>query len=248
MKNIIIAILFIPFLLTANSADDLFQQGNEQYSNKQYSDAINTYEQILDNGSGSAELYFNLANAYYKTDNIAYAILNYERADKLSDSEDIDHNLTIARLKTIDKVERVEQIFIVDWIDAIRNLQNSTSWAWWTVGFVWVLFVFAGLLIYSRSTAIKKLSVAVIFATLVMSILLSYLAYSSHQNEYVKKFAILTEQSTYVKSSPDTQSQDLFILHAGVKMQVLDSVGEWRKIRLDNGEIGWVDSGTFTVI
>ena len=248
MRNLILSLLFIPFLLSANTADDLFEKGNEQYSNKQYSDAINTYEQILDQGNASAELYYNLANAYYKTDNIAYAILNYERADKLSDNEDIDHNLTIARLKTIDKVERVEQIFIVDWVDSLRGIQNSTSWAWWTVAFVWVLFVFAGVLIYSRSTSIKKLSVAVIFATLLISILTSYLAYSSHQNEYVKKFAILTEQSTYVKSSPDTQSQDLFILHAGVKMQVMDSVGDWRKIRLDNGEVGWVDKTAFTVI
>ncbi|TNE34661.1 tetratricopeptide repeat protein [bacterium] len=247
----IIAIVFaftIPMALLANSVESMFKSGNNAYEHKKYADAINIYEQIIDSGYTSAELYYNLGNAYYKTNNIAYAILNYERADKLSDDADIDHNLAVARLKTIDKIEPVKQIFIMDWLDSIRDWQNSNSWSSWAIIFVWAVFLFLSLLIYSKNTTFKKASFLGVVTFLILFALTFYFSYSSNQNEYVKKFAILTSPSSYVKSSPDTQSQDLFILHEGAKMQVLDRVGDWNKIKLANGEVGWIDKSSFRPI
>lgn len=250
MKNLasIILLFIIPFALFGGSNEELFESANDAYANKKYADAINLYEQVIDDGFASAELYYNLGNAYYKTDNIAFAILNLERADKLSDDPDIDHNLAIARLKTIDKVSPVEQIFIVDWLDSVRGTQNSSGWSFWTLLFFWVMFLFISLLVFSRKSAIKKLSLVGILASLMLFVCTFYFAYSTHEREYVKEFAILTTPSAYVKSSPDSQSQDLFILHEGVKMEVLDQVGDWNKIRLDNGEIGWIDKSSFRLI
>lgn len=249
MKKIAFIILFvIPFALFGSTNEELFKSANDAYANKKYADAINLYEQVIDGGFASAELYFNLGNAYYKTDNIAFSILNYERADKLSDDPDIDHNLGIARLKTIDKVSSVEQIFLINWLDSIRDTQNSSGWSYWTLLLFWIMFAFLALLVFSRKTAIKRLSLLGIVASLILFVGTFYFAYSTHEREYVKEFAILTTPSAYVKSSPDSQSQDLFILHEGVKMEVLDRVGNWNKIRLDNGEIGWIDKSSFRPI
>ena len=244
----IILMLLFPTVMLANSVESLFTKGNEAYKNKKYADAINIYEQVIDSGYVSSELYYNLGNAYYKTDNYAFAILNYERADKLSDDEDIDHNLAIARLKTIDKVEPVEQIFIVEWLDAIRSSLNSGSWSLWAIVFAWVVFALLALLIFSKNTTLKRFSFIGIVTSLLLFVVTFYFAYSSHQNEFVRNFAILTTPSAYVKSSPDSQSQDLFILHEGVKMEILDRVGDWNKIRLANGEVGWIDKSSFRPI
>ena len=151
-------------------------------------------------------------------------------------------------LKTIDKVSSVEQIFLVNWLDSVRDTQNSNSWSYWTLLLFWVMFAFFALLVFSKKSAIKRLSLLGIVASLMLFVGTFYFAYSTHQREYVKEFAILTTPSAYVKSSPDSQSQDLFILHEGVKMEVLDQVGDWNKIRLDNGEIGWVDKSSFRPI
>lgn len=247
----LIALIFaltLPLTLFANSVESMFKSGNDAYAHKKYADAINLYEQIVDSGYTSAELYYNLGNAYYKTNNISYAILNYERADKLSDDADIDHNLAVARLKTIDKIEPVKQIFIMNWLGSIRDWQNSNSWSSWSIIFVWILFLFFTVLLFSRNTTIKRISFLGILSFLILFVITFYFSYSSNQNEYINRFAILTTPSSYVKSSPDTQSQDLFILHEGAKMQVLDRVGNWNKIKLANGEIGWIDKNSFRVI
>lgn len=246
--TLLLLILVIPAALFGTTVEQLFNKANDAYANKKYADAINIYEQVIDSGYVSAELYYNLGSAYYKTDNISFAILNFERADKLSDDEDIDHNLAVARLKTIDKVTPVEQIFIVDWLDAIRDNQNSAGWSYWTIIFIWIVFAFFALLIFSRSTSIKKISFLGIVTSLMLFSVSFYFAYSTNEREYVKQFAILTSPSAYVKSSPDDKSQDLFILHEGVKLEVLDRVGDWNKIRLDNGEVGWIDKSSFRPI
>ena len=246
--TLLLLTLVIPTMLLGSSVEQLFTKGNDAYTNKKYADAINLYEQVIDSGYVSAELYYNLGSAYYKMDNISYAILNFERADKLSDDEDIDHNLAVARLKTIDKVTPVEQIFLVEWLDSIRGNQNSAGWSYWTILFMWIVFAFFALLIFSRRTSIKKISFIGIVTSLMLFSVSFYFAYSTNEREYVKQFAILTAPSAYVKSSPDDKSQDLFILHEGVKMEVLDRVGDWNKVRLDNGEIGWIDKSSFRPI
>lgn len=246
--TLILFTLVIPFTMLGNSVEQLFVKANEAFVNKKYADAINIYEQVIDSGYVSAELYYNLGSAYYKTDNISFAILNFERADKLSDDEDIDHNLAVARLKTIDKVTPVEQIFIVDWLDAIRDNLNSAGWSYWSIVFMWAVFTFFAILLFSRSTSIKKISFLGIVTSLFLFSISFFFAYSTNEREYVKQYAILTAPSAYVKSSPDDKSQDLFILHEGVKMQVLDRVGDWNKIRLDNGEVGWIDKSSFRPI
>lgn len=245
---LITIILILPISLFGNSVQSLFELGNKSYSSKKYADAINYYEQVIDSGYTSATLYYNLGNAYYKLDNIPFALLSYERADKLSDDADIDHNLAIARLKTIDKIEPVKQIFIIDWINSISEWQNANSWSSWSVVFIWLLFIFFSLLIFSRNRTIKKSSFIAMVVSSVLFASCFYFAYTSNQDEYVKKYAILTAPSTYVKSSPDTQSQDLFILHEGAKMQILDRVGDWNKIKLINGEVGWIDRHSFRKI
>jgi SH3-like domain-containing protein len=82
----------------------------------------------------------------------------------------------------------------------------------------------------------------------VFAILSFIFAQTNYAEETSKDCAIIFSESVYVKSSPDDESTDLFILHEGTKVEVLDSVGQWNKIKLANGNIGWISKDTFKII
>ena len=99
------------------------------YARQQYQQAIKDYEELLHDGV-SAELYYNLGNAYYRTDNITRAVLNYERALLLSPGDgDIRFNLQMARSKTIDKITPESEMFFVTWYHALVNIMSVDGWA-----------------------------------------------------------------------------------------------------------------------
>lgn len=248
MKRIILILLLFPVLILAKSPEVLFNEANEAYANKKYADAVNIYEQVLDSGYVSAELYYNLGNAYYKLDNIPFAILNFERADKLSSNEDIDHNLALAKLKTVDKIQEVEKIFIFEWIESVRNYLNSGTWSLITIALFWLFFILLGIMLWVNSKGLKKFLFIDSIITLLFFAFAFYFSYSSFKVDYVDDYGILTSASVYVKSSPDSESQDLYILHEGTKVQVLDEVGDWKKIKIANGEVGWIKMNTFQEI
>jgi tetratricopeptide (TPR) repeat protein len=219
-----------------------FQKANEYYKHGDYENAIKTYEKLLkESGEPPAEVYYNLGNCYYKTGNTAKSILNYERALKQNpDDEDANFNLRIANLKVADRIEALPEIFYMRWINSIIAWMPLQVWTKIFIACFWLFFASAAWYVLATSSFAKRLSFALILFFMFLSICTFAFTRQRHVQEEKNKSAIITAASVYIKSSPDEKGNDLFILHEGTKVNVLDELGEWKKIRIANGTIGWM--------
>lgn len=231
----------------AQSADKLFAVGADAYKAKNYQQAIDAYQKLVSDGYRSASVYYNLGNAYYKTNNISQAILAYERALRLNPSdEDTRFNLKLANLKTVDRITPVPQLYVVAKWQAFVGSQSSRSWAIFSVVAVWLALVAFALYLFVSS--IRRSGFFAGLTLLFFALFFFYLSYSQSQSEFGAGQAILTTANTYIKSAPDASSTDLFMIHEGAKLSIMDKVGTWSKVRLADGKVGWVEQGSFTII
>lgn len=227
----------------AQSSVELYNRANKFYSSKQFQDAAADYEQLLSQGYRNAEIYYNLGNCYYKMDSIGKCILNYERALKLSPKdEDILHNLKLARLKPIDNIQPVPQLAIVTWWNDFVSFNSSKGWGIFAMIAVWLFILFFTMFFF-----LSRRRVFNIVALLFLFVSFTSLALAVHQRQQEGKSdeAIVMVSSSYIKSAPDASASDLFMIHEGTRLQILDQVGEWNKIRLADGKIGWMEKEGF---
>ncbi|TCI94248.1 tetratricopeptide repeat protein [Tenacibaculum sp. M341] len=227
--------------LNAQSANELFEQGNSQYKDGKYTEAIASYEKILSLDNVSAELYFNLGNCYYKLNKVAPSIYNYEKALKLDPSNsDAQNNLIFAKRLTLDRIDSLPKSLLQRFNE---NYISQFSYNQW--GFITVLFSFITailfLLYYFYSGSNKK---RLFFTTSIISLLLLITSLSISFNQYTKSKntieAIVFNPEVSVKNEPTKDADEAFILHEGTKVLVLDKVDDWSKIRLSDGKIGWL--------
>ncbi len=218
-------------------------KANSFYADGKYEDAIKEYESLIESDQLSTDIYYNLGNAYYKIDDIPSAILNYERALKLKpDNEDALYNLAMANSKTVDKIERLPELFIGStW----RNLVTSRTvhdWAIYCIGLVFLALAFFVGYIMLRQVMLKKTSFyAGIFFFLLS--LFSWLMASQHQSIINQSAeAIIFTPNITVQSEPRQGAEKLFTLHSGTKVSLLEEENNWSKIKLPNGNVGWVES------
>jgi tetratricopeptide (TPR) repeat protein len=243
MKRIFTAILIITqaFGVIAQSNDTIWETANKLYIEGKFDQAIETYLKINNSGYESAELYYNMGNSYYKTNKIAKAVLYYEKALHLSpNDEDIRFNLELANRYVVDKIEKIPVFFITNWITSIRNLFSANKWAVLSIIFFFTTLIFVTIYLISRKYGLKKLSfwISLLFIVLFLSSL--YFSYKQKQVIINDNTAIIMSPSVTIKSSPDTSGNDLFVLHEGTKVWVLDQISDWREIKLSDGTKGWL--------
>ena len=231
----------------AESAPHLFEVANTAYKNKEYDLAIQAYSKLISDGYKTAEVYYDLGNAYYKKDSIALAVLNYERALRLSPAdEDIRHNLKLVNLKTVDRLQPTPQLSVVKQWDGFVSSRSAHSWTLLSVALVWMaLIAFA---VYLFVGSMRRTGFYTGVFLLCFAAFFGWIAYTQTQAEYGRDQAILTTVSAYVKSAPDASATDLFMIHEGIKLSILDHVGEWAKVRLADGKVGWIQMSVYTVI
>jgi tetratricopeptide (TPR) repeat protein len=243
------------FLLSASmtfakeSAADLFSKANLDYQKQEYDSAEKVFKEILEYDSAYADVWFNLGNVYFRKGENAKAILCYEKAKKLSPADDdIDFNLHVANLRITDKIDPLPRIFYLRWIDDAAYLFASNEWALIIVGLFWLFTLFILCYFLVPSVTIRKLGFY--FAVIALVLMAFSYALVLHQQNLIHgtERGIVVSASVYVKSSPDEKSSDLFILHEGTKVDVLDELNGWKKIRIANGSIGWVMQNTFETI
>ena len=246
---IIIAMCLSNIVAFANTNQIIFDKANSLYQQGNYEEAAKLYKEKLNSGNESAVIYFNLGNAYYKLNNIAQSILNYERAKRLSSAdEDIDFNLKLANLKVVDKVEEIPQLFYKRWGHSFSQVFSLDNWALAAIIFCWLTVIAAVLFVLSKSIFPKKIFFFLGLTTILITLFAFFFAQHQHNLQTSTKAAIVFESNVYVKSSPDEKSVDLFILHEGSKVQILDQIGVWEKIKLANGNEGWMKAEGLEVI
>jgi len=231
------------------SVSELFSNANLYFQKQEYDSAEKYFNDILQYDSSFAEVWFNLGNAYFRKGELAKTILCYERAKKLSPAdEDIDFNLHVANLRVTDKIDPLPRIFYLRWIDAASFLFSSDDWAVIIVTLFWLFVIFLLCYFLVPSVAIRKLGFFIAVISLVFMVFAYALVLHQQNLIYGTERAVITSASVYVKSSPDEKSSDLFILHEGTKLDLLDELNGWKKIRIANGSIGWVTQDTFEII
>ncbi|OCW92686.1 hypothetical protein A9168_14675 [Macellibacteroides sp. HH-ZS] len=229
--------------------DSTVKEAEVAFSKGQFDKAIELYDAILQTKGESAEIYYNLGNAYYRVDKIASAILNYERALLLDPGDsDIRFNLQMAKLKTVDKIEPVGELFLVRWFQSIQNMGSADSWA--KLGISTFLLFICSLFLYffSRWIRLKKIAFYLSVVLLVMVILANIFASNQQSKLNNRNDAIIFVPTVTIKSSPDSSGTDLFILHEGTKVSVKSKLGEWSEIELENGNVGWMISKDIVAI
>lgn len=236
-------------MMAVQTKMDLFDKANSLYNKGEYQAAIENYLKISEGGMHSAELYYNLGNAYYKLNQIAPSIYYYEKALLLNpQDEDILNNLQYAENMTIDAIDVMPRTGIDRLVANVVGVFSHTTWAVLSIASV-VLFVLIFLRYYFSSYhRQKRLYFVLSFFFLFLGILAVLGAYKQYTLQNSKTLAIIFAKETSVTSEPNMGSEEIFQLHEGTKVNVLDSMGAWKKIRLADGKIGWLPEGELKVI
>jgi tetratricopeptide (TPR) repeat protein len=224
---------------TANAAV-VWDAAATLYSKGMYADAATLYATLIDKHNiANPHLYYNAANAFFKQNEIAQAILYYERALKINpDDEDIRHNLVLAQQFVMDKIDAVPVFFVVRWLDAIPQWMHADAWGYWSIAaFAAALALLLLTKVFVRSR--RKFMISAV-AVLALSLVLLRISVIAANNAQDKTRAIVMLPVVMVKSSPDQNGADLFILHEGTKVEMLENIGTWSKIRIADGNQGWI--------
>lgn len=226
-----------------DNGDDWFNQANAAYNAGNYDTAVVIYQKILATDMESVPLYYNMGNAYYKMREYPMAIYYYEKALKLDPSnDDVKNNLAIANLAIVDKVEPLPQsVFVRVWRNT-RALFSANLWAWCSIVAFALLLVSLFLFLHSRRIGLRKLGFFMGLIFLMVFALSVVFAGQLKKSASIQDQAIIMTPTVTVKSSPNENSVDLFVLHEGAKVMVLDFSNGWNKIRIANGSVGWLEA------
>lgn len=246
MKRIYLLVVVMVAALGINAQtiqDQEFAKANYYYNESRYDTAVVIYERILEEGFVSAPLLYNIGNTYFKMRNFPMAILNYEKALKLDPTnEEIKQNLAIANALITDKIEPMPVFFMTKWWRNIGNQLSANGWSKATL----MLFGLLLLLLFVYFTAhTKGVRKATFFSSiLVMMLFVCSIIFAYQKHNYINEHneAIVMTPTITVKSSPSSSGVDLFVLHEGTKVEIMDNADNWDKIKIADGSVGWMPS------
>ena len=220
--------------ITKQNADDEYAKGN-------YQQAIKDYQEILKTGV-SSEIYYNLGNAYYRTDNITQALLAYERALQLSPGDnDIRFNLQYARSKTIDKITPETEMFFVTWYHSLVNFTSVDRWANTAIVSIVMALLLILVFLFAPQMWARKLGFYGSAAFLLLFAFANLFAFQQKHELETKQGAIVIAPTVNVKKTPAASGTDVFVIHEGTRVDITDrGMKQWRGIKLADGREGWL--------
>ena len=235
MKKIIfILLIFICYQTFAEAP--VFEKGNEKYTNGDYSGAESIYDSIISFGLESSELYYNLGNCHYKQQDWANAIWHYEKSLQLNiTNQNTIYNLGLAKLRIIDQIEEIPKLFYKKWIKNITSLFNTKNWQIIALLSIWIVLIIQ---ILRKFLNYKRKYLSDIF--IILALISIFISYHSYEDNFIKNEAIIFSAAVVVNSAPTDNSTNLFSLHAGTKVTVIDQIGNWINIKIINGNSGWI--------
>jgi tetratricopeptide (TPR) repeat protein len=236
-------------LIAQDEARQDFDAGNQAYQSENYEGALEKYLAAAQE-TRSFELYYNLGNTYFKLDSLGRAILYFERAREINpESEDLAINLQIARQQLVDRIEPLPSLGVNDFWDRITAESRIPLYTVLIIAglFLSALIYFIMLLLRKNREAIKPLRVVFIL-TLAFSIVCFLLGFSADQKSSKGKSAIVMSQSVKVRPAAKENKEALFTLHEGTKVIVTEREGDWVRVQIANGSIGWLRSNALETI
>lgn len=247
MKKIFLvaAILFIFLGLNAQSlkeANDLYKKGDFKKSSQ-------IYESLVSQNLESSSLYFNLGNSYYKMSKIAPAILNYERALLLNPTDrDIRYNLRMTRTLVKDKINEIPVFFLVRWKNSIVMYFNTDTWAILSIILFVTFLILMIFFLFSKSRRKKKIIFS-LSGLLFLFIVFSNICASSQKDRLTEReYAIVFSPSVTLKGSPNESGTELFLLHEGTKVKIIENLGDWTNVQISDGNEGWIHKNSIRQI
>tara|TARA_B100001146_G_scaffold188960_1_gene173313 strand:- start:135 stop:914 length:780 start_codon:yes stop_codon:yes gene_type:complete len=246
MKKIIFAINIIWIVSTSIlsaqiNVENIFSQANELYNKGSYIEAINNYKEIIKNDFHSAELYYNLGNAYYRLDSIASSVYYYEKALQLNpnDREIID-NLELINKTLVDEIDPITIPLIESILKRVSNIFYFETWGYISIFFSFLIVALFLSYYFANSSRVKRLTFVLLCISSIF-MLVSLINGNKGYNNYINnEYAVIYSYETDLKTEPNYRSETLFMLHEGTKIQVLENYNNWIKIRLVNGQVGYI--------
>ena len=234
-------------LFGLNSSDSLFHRSNDFYKNGQFEKALDSYLNIPQEDLSCA-VYYNIGNCYFKLKRLGYSRLYYEKA-KLCDpsDKDVSHNLEILKTKLIDEINPVPDFFLIRFLNSINSTFNDTQWAYLFIALFYFNIILFVVFLFSQSVDAKINFLRTLFFSIPVLLVVCFLMlYSNQLNKF--ESAVLINSNTYVKTAPSISASDYFIIHEGLKFQIIDQVDGWSRIKLKDGKDGWVENTSFLKI
>lgn len=253
MAVIIAMLMMLPLSASAQQSDYIetqWENAGKAYAEGRWSEALEGWHAIDEAGLQSPELYYNIGNAWYKSESYAKAILYYERALKLDPSySDARYNLEVAKAFVQDDIEPVPEFVLKTWWRKLCYVTDSTAWAVLTIFFFALTLAMVLLFLLAPASTGKKVGFFTGIAALLLTVMALNFSIQQKRDWFEADSAIVMRPVAPVKSSPSSESSsDLFVLHEGTKVQILDNVAEWTNIELADGRQGWIRTESLEVI
>jgi tetratricopeptide (TPR) repeat protein len=249
MKKILILLLLIANVLNAQDEQKIFESANEMYKQQNYEKAIEYYKTLEKYNLISSELFYNLGNSYYKLNKVGPSIYYYEKALKLNPlNKDVQNNLVFARRLALDNIEELPKTVFQKLNSRYLQKLSYNQWAIVSIVFcalgslLFLLFYFSN---QPRSKRTYFVTSLISFLFLIISLTITYNQFSYFKNN---KVAIVFAEETEVRNAPSLNSEEVFTLHEGTKVIVLDTIDDWKKIKIADGKIGWIIAGDIQLL
>lgn len=245
MKSLKYFIILFALIGKLWAQNETFELANLAYEKGNYEHAIIQYQQLIDEGFNNADLYYNLGNAYYKTNQVALSILHFEKALKIEPSNnEIEHNLRLTYLQTQNQFEPLPQLFFVKWWHFFLSQNSASQWGKKAVTFIWLAFLCLVVYLFLKRKWLKYLASVFLFLT----VLYSFIAYQKNKFDNNNEMAIVMQHDIELKETPNQNAETIINLPEGLKLQIIDQVDEWSQVKLEDGTSAWVKSNTLARI
>ena len=243
------AIVALANVARASEFDAQWDRANTAYMNGDWAGATAIYDSIEQAGMASVKLYYNMGGAYFKNGQIGKAVLYYNKALRIDPTdEDTQYNLRVANGYVKDQIEVVPEFFVSRWVRSVRTAVNSNTWA--VLSLVAGLLMLMALMIYLLPLGLgyRKAGFAVAVVMGAFTLLSANFASEQRRNALHSSEAIVMIGAAPVKSSPDRTSKDIFVIHEGTQVTVLDRLGDWCQVSIADGNKGWMPTSSIELI
>ena len=231
-------------------ANEKFLEANNLYNDSKYEQSIQVYLQILDSGAHSSELYFNIGNAYYRLNDIANSILYYEKSLKIDSSDnDVINNLNMVKNALIDDIAVVPTSFFDEQLNKISNLLDYSLWGLVLISLSFIFLLLFIIYFFSNKPIIKRTAFTSLFFIIMIITFTGRISINAYEKNYLQKYAIIFSTKIEIKADPNERSENLLTLHLGTKVRIIDNFNdEWLKVKLVNGQEGWIKNNQIKII